>query len=204
MAGHWCTGSDAMALTKTDALIIVDVQNDFCPGGALAVPNGDRVATKLTDAARVFHSQGAQLFATQDWHPPHHSSFREQGGPWPTHCVQGSRGAELHPNLHLAAGTIIIKKGSNPKVDAYSGFLDSELEEQLRQAGVTRVFVGGLATDYCVLNTVLDALRKGFETYLLTDAISAVDVQSGDGVRAVQRMLEGGAKPIRVSEVMMA
>ena len=189
-----------MELSKSDALIIVDVQNDFCPGGSLAVPTGDRVASTLTDAAARFAENGARVVATQDWHPPGHSSFVEQGGPWPPHCVQGSRGAEFHPNLRLPDDYIGVKKGSDPEVDAYSGFLDSDLKEQLHRAGVERVFVGGLATDYCVLNTVLDALAKGFEAYLLTDAIGAVDVEPGDGERAIERMVEAGAVATTVAE----
>ena len=188
-----------MKLSESDALIVVDVQNDFCPGGSLAVPTGERVASTLTDAAARFSQVGARVVATQDWHPPGHSSFSEQGGPWPPHCVQGSRGAEFHPNLRLPDGYIGVKKGGDPEVDAYSGFLDSDLEEQLRRAGVERVFVGGLATDYCVLNTVLDALARGFETYLLTDAIGAVDVEPGDGLRAIERMVEAGAAATTVT-----
>lgn len=191
-----------MQLTEADALIIVDVQNDFCPGGSLAVPDGDQVALVLTGAAEGFAMSGAGIVATQDWHPEGHSSFEEQGGPWPRHCVRGSKGAQFHPDLHLPARTLTVRKGSDPEVDAYSGFLDSDLEEQLSHAGIKRVFVGGLATDYCVLNTVLDALEKGFETYLLTDAIGAVEVNPGDGERAVARMIDAGARATTVSEVL--
>ena len=191
-----------MKLTKEDALIVVDVQNDFCPGGALAVPGGDRVAAALTRVAKAFHEQGARVFATRDWHPPNHSSFKAQGGPWPAHCVQGTEGAEFHRNLRLPEDTVIIHKGSDPAVDAYSGFLDSALDERLKQAGVRRVFVGGLATDYCVLHTVLDALKNGYETCLLTDAIGAVNVSPGDGDRAIRRMRENGAKVTTAAEVL--
>jgi len=142
----------------------------------------------------VFRDRDAFVFATQDWHPPGHSSFKESGGPWPAHCVQGTRGAQFHSSLHLLVNTIVVQKGSNPKVDAYSGFLDSDLERQLRDNGVERVFVGGLATDYCVLNTVLDALKKGFKTCVLIDAIAAVNVNPGDGQRAIEKMLAAGAK----------
>jgi nicotinamidase/pyrazinamidase len=189
-----------LKLSESDALIVVDAQNDFCPGGSLAVPTGDRVASTLTDAAARFSRAGARVVATQDWHPAGHTSFVEQGGPWPPHCVQGSRGAEFHPNLRLPDGYVGVKKGRDPAVDAYSGFLDSDLEEQLRRAGVERLFVGGLATDYCVLNTVLDALTRGFETFLLTDAIGAVDVEPGDGSRAIERMVAAGAVATTVAE----
>lgn len=191
-----------MRITQADALIIVDVQNDFCPGGSLAVPNGDRVAATLARVAKAFDSKGGRVFATQDWHPAGHSSFKEQGGPWPTHCVQGTKGAAFHPDLVLPEGALVIKKGSNPKVDAYSGFTDSDLDAQLRAAGVCRVFVGGLATDYCVLYTVLDALRNGYETYLLTDAVGAVDVMPGDGERAIDRMRDAGARIATSDEVL--
>lgn len=191
-----------MNLTDKDALVIVDVQNDFCPGGSLAVPTGDEVARTMTRTAAAFSARGGRVFATQDWHPAGHSSFVESGGPWPPHCVQGSRGSELHPDLHLPDGYVNIKKGSDPEVDAYSGFLDSDLEEQLKAAGVARVFVGGLATDYCVLNTVLDARRIGFETYLLSDGIGAVDVEDGDGERAIGQMVNAGAISVTVSEVI--
>jgi nicotinamidase/pyrazinamidase len=189
-------------LTAQDALVIVDVQNDFCPGGSLAVVTGDEVARTMTRAAAAFSQQGARVYATQDWHPAGHSSFQESGGPWPPHCVQGSHGAELHPELDLPDGHEIIKKGSDPAVDAYSGFLDSDLEAQLKTSGVTRVFVGGLATDYCVLNTVLDARQLGFETYLLSDAIGAVDVEPGDGDRAIEQMLDAGATAITIGDAV--
>ncbi len=192
----------ATRLTREDALIVVDVQNDFCPGGALAVPGGDRVAATLTQAAKAFHKRGARVFATRDWHPPDHSSFKEQGGPWPAHCVQGTEGAGFHRDLRLPEDTVVIDKGSDPGVDAYSGFLDSDLDGRLRQAGIRRVFVGGLATDYCVLHTVLDALKSGYETYLLVDAVGAVDVIPGDGERAVQRMRKNGARVTTVAEVL--
>ncbi len=191
-----------MRLSHSDALIIVDVQNDFCPGGSLAVPAGDEVVLVLANGARGFAVRGARIVATQDWHPPDHSSFIEQGGPWPPHCVQGSRGAEFHPNLRLPEDTLIVRKGSDIAVDAYSGFLDSDLESQLNMLGVTRVWVGGLATDYCVLNTVLDALEKGFDTFLLTDAIGAVEVEPGDGDRAIERMAAAGAHATTLTEAL--
>ena len=196
----WSSWGNAVNLTTQDALVIVDVQNDFCPGGSLAVATGAEVARTMTRVAYVFSEQGARVYATQDWHPVGHSSFKESGGTWPPHCVQGSQGAEFHPELNLPDGHEIIKKGNDPSVDAYSGFLDSNLEERLNAADVTRVFVGGLATDYCVLNTVLDACRIGFETYLVSDAIGAVNVRSGDGERAIEEMIGAGAKAIRFDD----
>ena len=189
-------------LTKNDALIVVDVQNDFCPGGALAVASGGAVAATMTRVAKAFAAKGAKVLATQDWHPAVHSSFNDQGGQWPRHCVQGTKGAELHPALSLPKGTHIVKKGASPDKDAYSGFVDSDLEARIKKANVRRVFVGGLATDYCVLNTVVDALGLGFETYVLTDAVGAVDVEPNDGLRALHLMESSGATLVTTGEVI--
>jgi nicotinamidase/pyrazinamidase len=189
-------------LSETDALIIVDVQNDFCPGGALAVEGGDEIATKLSSLATRFRIKGSRIFATQDWHPEKHSSFVEQGGPWPPHCVQATRGAEFHENLQLPIGTGIVRKGADPKVDAYSGFLDSTLEAQIRRSNIERVFIGGLATDYCVLNTAMDAAKLGFETFVLEDGIAAVNAEPGDGDKAIQKMKDNGAKMTTIEEVL--
>jgi nicotinamidase/pyrazinamidase len=191
-----------MDLTEHDALIVIDVQNDFCPGGALAVSTGAVVAAAMTKAAAAFASRGAKVYATRDWHPAGHASFAEQGGPWPPHCVQGTRGAEPHPDLALPDGTAVILKGASIETDAYSGFVDSDLEARLKAAGVTRLFVGGLATDYCVLNTVVDALDLGFETLVLTDAIGAVDAEPNDGLRALHLMEASGAHLSTVAEVL--
>lgn len=193
-----------MKIGETDALIIVDVQNDFCPGGSLAVDGGDAVASTISGIATHFRLSGARIFATQDWHPENHSSFKDQGGPWPPHCVQGSRGAEFHENLELPIGTSIVRKGSDPAVDAYSGFLDSTLEEQLKRIEIKRVFVGGLATDYCVLNTVLDARALGFDVLLIEDAIAAVNVEADDGEKAVQKMKDSGAETTTTEEIKAA
>lgn len=191
-----------MQLNDKDALIIVDVQNDFCPGGSLAVASGDEVAAKASEIGAKFRISGARTFATQDWHPAKHSSFVEQGGPWPPHCVAGSNGADFHPSLSLPIGSSIIRKGTNVQEDAYSGFQGTGLEEQLRRLNVRRVFVCGLATDYCVLNTALDACSFGFETYVLTDAIAAVDANPGDGEAALKRMLEAGARMTTTQEFL--
>jgi nicotinamidase-related amidase len=190
-----------LKLTESDALIVVDVQNDFCPGGSMAVEGGEEVATALSGLGTHFRVSGARIFATQDWHLGKHSSFTEQGGPWPPHCVQGTHGAEFHASLHLAIGTSIVRKGTDPAVDAYSGFLDSNLEEQLRRTDIKRLFVGGLATDYCVLNTVLDARKLGFETFLIEDAIAAVNVAPEDGANAIQKMKDAGSETITVEKI---
>ncbi|HWQ40357.1 MAG TPA: nicotinamidase [Burkholderiales bacterium] len=184
-----------------DALIIVDVQNDFLPGGALAVPRGDAVIAPLNRYAALFERQGLPVFATRDWHPANHCSFREQGGPWPPHCIADTPGAQFAPGLRLPASARIVSKATSAERDAYSGFAGTDLDAQLRRADVRRVFVGGLATDYCVLNTVKDARALGYEVVLLQDAIQAVDVQPGDGRRAQEEMQRLGAVPADAESV---
>lgn len=180
-------------IDEGDALIVVDVQRDFLPGGSLAVADGDAVIAPLNGWLSRFAAAGRPLFATRDWHPSDHCSFRAQGGPWPPHCVAGTAGAEFPVALQLPAAARIVSKATTRDRDAYSGFAGTDLDAQLRAAGVRRVFVGGLATDYCVLNTVLDARRLGYATVLLADAVRAVDVAPGDGARAVAAMLAAGA-----------
>lgn len=182
-----------LPLRPGDALVIVDVQADFLPGGSLAVPHGDEVVAVLNDYLAVFQQAGLPVVATRDWHPGAHCSFQPHGGPWPPHCVAGSPGAGFAPQLRLPPNAILIAKGVDPQRDAYSGFEGTGLLGLLCKAGITRLFVGGLATDYCVLNTVRDALRYGFQVVLLRDAIRAVDVQAGDGERAIAAMLQQGA-----------
>jgi nicotinamidase/pyrazinamidase len=181
---------------RTDALIIVDVQNDFCPGGTLPVKEGEKVIPPLNHAKRFFkHS-----FATRDWHPENHCSFGKNGGSWPVHCVAGSKGADFHPDLDIE-GVSIIEKATLPDRDAYSGFDGTGLTEQLNQRGIKRVFVGGLATDYCVKATALDALESGFEVWVLKDAIRGVDVKPGDSAEAIMGMKEKGARFLNSSDL---
>jgi nicotinamidase/pyrazinamidase len=186
-----------MNLGAGDALVVVDVQNDFLPGGSLAVPQGDEVVPVLTRYADAFHARGLPTFATRDWHPPQHCSFKEQGGPWPPHCVAGSQGAQFPPSLSLPPSTAIVPKGTTPEKDAYSGFQGTDLDARLRAAGARRLFIGGLATDYCVRATVKDALELGYAVFLLVDAIRAVNVRPDDGRRAEEEMSRLGAVPIR-------
>jgi nicotinamidase/pyrazinamidase len=178
-----------------DALVLVDVQNDFLPGGALAVAEGDRVVPPLNRCIALFTGRGLPVYATRDWHPPDHCSFAPQGGPWPPHCVAGCPGADFAPDLRLPPGLpiVLIGKGHDPAKDSYSGFEGTDLDRLMRAEGVERLFVGGLATDYCVLNTVLDGLRLGYQVVVPTDAIRAVDVHPGDGERAVAEMAGRGA-----------
>jgi len=176
-----------------DALVIVDVQNDFLPGGSLGVPHGDEVVPAVNAMIAEFQAAGLPIFATRDLHPAHHCSFKAQGGPWPAHCVAGTPGADFAPGLALPPDVKIISKATQADADAYSGFAGTELNERLRAAGVRRIFVCGLATDYCVLNTVKDALSAGYEVVLMLDAIRAVEVNPGDGERAISEMKRLGA-----------
>jgi nicotinamidase/pyrazinamidase len=175
---------------RVEALIIVDVQNDFCAGGALEVPGGDDVVEPINRLAQ----QVPYVVATRDWHPADHHSFAANGGPWPVHCVQGSHGAEFHPELDASAIDAIVDAGRTPEAEGYSGFEDTELEQLLHEHDVDRVHVAGLATDYCVRATALDAKRLGFDVILHRDAIRAVDVGPGDGDRAVAEMADAGIR----------
>lgn len=191
-------------LDQGDALVVVDVQNDFLPGGSLAVPRGDEVVPVLNRYMAAFMRRGLPIFATRDWHPPNHCSFQPYGGPWPPHCVAGSEGAEFAPVLELPASSILITlKGTQPDKDAYSAFDGTDLDARLRAQGVGRLFVGGLATDYCVLCTVEDGLKAGYAVVLLQDAIRAVNVRPGDGERAEAEMIRRGAIPVRL-EILAA
>lgn len=180
-------------IREGDALLVVDVQNDFLPGGSLAVAGGDAVIAPLNGWLARFAAAGRPVFATRDWHPPGHCSFRAQGGPWPPHCIAGSAGAALAAALAWPPALCTVSKATGRDADAYSGFSGTDLDARLRAAGVRRLFVGGLATDYCVLNTVLDARRLGYDVLVLQDAIRAVDVEPGDGARALAAMLAAGA-----------
>lgn len=186
-----------------DALLIVDLQNDFLPGGALAVPHGDDVIPALNDYIALFENKNLPIFATRDWHPANHCSFREQGGPWPRHCVIETNGAQISPSLRLPTSAVVISKPSSPDRETYSGFEGTALEQKLSEAKARRLFVGGLATDYCVLNTVKAALRLGFQVRLLRDAIRPVNVHPDDGENAEREMVRLGAVPTQREEVMV-
>ncbi|MCY3784300.1 MAG: isochorismatase family protein [Chloroflexi bacterium] len=181
-------------LRASDALLIVDVQRDFCPGGALAVPDGDAVVPVLNRWIDAAHAAGAAVFASRDWHPPDHVSFQEQGGPWPSHCVAETDGAGFHRNLALPDSATVIDKGTDAGHEAYSAFEGTDLDAQLRAAGIERLWVGGLALDYCVRASVLDARRiVGLPVHLILSATRAVEVQPGDGSRALDDMRSAGA-----------
>ena len=188
-----------------DALIVVDVQNDFCPGGSLAVPEGDAVVPVLNQYLERASAAGIPIVASRDWHPQETAHFAAFGGTWPVHCVQGTPGAAFHTGLRLPPETLIASKGMSARDEGYSA-LEGQLPDRrnvldaLRERGVTRIYAGGLATDYCVRATVLGALAAGFETFLLRDASRAVDVTPGDGERAIAEMLAAGAKAESVAE----
>jgi nicotinamidase/pyrazinamidase len=181
-------------LQPGDALVVIDVQRDFLPGGALAVPQGDAVIGPLNDYLGLFQARGLAVFATRDWHPPDHCSFVAQGGPWPAHCVRDTPGARFAPELRLADDAQIISKATRPEREAYSDFEADDFEQRLQELGIRRLFAGGLATEYCVLATVRDARRRGYDVFLLGDAIRAID--PGDGRRAVEEMIRLGAVKI--------
>jgi nicotinamidase/pyrazinamidase len=188
-------------LADGDALLIVDLQNDFLPGGSLPVPHGDEVVPVINACLKLFIQHDLPIFASRDWHPAHHCSFRVEGGPWPPHCVAGSTGAAFPSELALPIRAVLVSKAEQPDRDAYSGFEDTSLHQQLCQRGVTRLFVGGLATDYCVLSTVKDALNLGYRVCLLVEGIRAVDVAAGDGERAIDEMVALGAMPMTLADL---
>ena len=184
---------------KTDGLIIVDVQRDFCPGGALPVPRGNEVVPVLNRYIRLFAPSGG-VFASRDWHPPDHISFKP-GGPWPPHCIRGTTGAEFHPDLELPPDAVVVSKATERDKEAYSAFDGTDLAEVLRKRGISRIFVGGLATDYCVKATVLDGISEGFEVILLADAIRGVNVSRGDSEKAICEMARSGSQCATVGDV---
>lgn len=188
---------------RDSALIIVDIQNDFCPGGALAVNEGDQIVPAVNRLILKF----PLVISTQDWHPANHISFKERGGPWPPHCVQGTRGAELHSDLKTDTIVHYFRKASSSDKDDYSEFAGKDdrgfsLDEVLKIHGVKKLYVVGLATDYCVLETVLDGLKHGYEVFAVTDAMRAVNVNPADGEEALQTMAGSGAHLVTSDEVL--
>jgi nicotinamidase/pyrazinamidase len=175
------------------ALIVVDVQNDFCPGGSLAVAHGDEVVPPLNQLIKEFLERGEPVFKSRDWHPPQTKHFQLYGGTWPVHCVQNTKGAEFHPDLLDDMHIRVISKGLGDE-DCYSAFDGTDLALQLQRLGIEEAWIGGLATDYCVKNTVLDALKEGLQVKVLAGASRPVDLQPGDGERALEEMRSAGAQ----------
>lgn len=187
-----------VGVIKGSALIVVDVQKDFMPGGALPVPSGERVIPVINDLIINFKERGIPIIASRDWHPQDHVSFKPRG-PWPPHCVQGTEGADFHPTLDLPEDAIIVSKGTFPDKEAYSAFQDTDLEETLKKLGIRRLFVTGVATEYCVKETVMDALRKGYQTFVIEDAIKGIEVEGEE--RAKEDMLRKGAIIVSSSDL---
>ena len=192
----------SVSVQSGDALIVVDVQNDFLAGGNLAVASGEDVVPVLNHYIREFEAKALPIIVTRDWHPPDHCSFTAQGGVWPPHCIAGTHGAEFAPNLEVPGSATVISKATGVERDAYSGFDETNLNCELRDRDIHRLFVGGLATDYCVFNTVRDALSNRYEVFLLIDAVRAVNVQAEDGRRAIDEMVRRGARPVTLQSLM--
>jgi nicotinamidase/pyrazinamidase len=192
---------EAFNVQATDALIVVDVQKDFCPRGALAVEKGDEVVPVLNGLVPKF---GCVAF-TRDWHPANHVSFDDEpefkDKSWPAHCVADTPGAEFHDDLNVPGHAMIINKANEPDQEAYSGFQGTDLTERLNERGITRAFIGGLATDYCVKNTVLDAMKAGFEAVLITDACRGIDNPPGAVQEAIAEMQQDGAMLAKAEDV---
>ncbi len=180
------------------ALIIVDMQNDFMPGGSLPVPDADKIIPVINKYIEIFMAKGLPIIASRDWHPPNHISFRQRGGIWPVHCVRDTLGAKFHPDLKLPRSAIVISKATDPNREAYSAFDRTELADRLREKSIKRVFIAGVATDYCVKNTALDALEHGFEVILLEDAIKGLT----NDTSPIEEMKAKGVKVIRLEHLI--
>lgn len=182
--------------------MVVDVQRDFCPGGALPVREGDRVVAPINELISVFEKEGYPIFFTRDWHPADHVSFRPRGGMWPPHCVKNTPGAGFHPRLQVPKDAVIISKATKKDTEAYSGFEGTSLAEQLRGLHVKELYVAGLASDYCVKNTVLDGIAEGFAVDLVTDCVAGVNVKPSDSATAFRRMTAAGVIKTTSEEVI--
>ncbi len=188
------------------ALLIVDVQNDFCPGGALGVPEGDKIVPYINKYIKIFSKKKLPIFATRDWHPIKTKHFKDFGGVWPVHCIQNTRGAQFYPKLRLPKETILLYKGIYPERDGYSAF-EAENENGLtfltllKRIGVQEIYISGLAIDYCVKFSTSDALKQGFKVKLLMDAVKGVNLRPNDSERAIKEMVKKGAKKITLKDI---
>ena len=187
-----------------DALLVVDVQNDFLPGGALGITGGDAIVGPLNRLLEAWRAHGLPVYLSRDWHPPGHCSFAAQGGPWPEHCVAGTHGAAFAAQLAVAPGDVVISKATHSDKDAYSALDGTPLAESLRERGICRLFIGGLATDYCVRATGLDARAAGLGVVVLEDAVCAVNVRTGDDERALRELTAAGCEAATTGEVLRA
>ncbi len=190
-----------VAITRNSALVVVDVQRDFMPGGALPVPKGDLVIGPINTLIARFKIKGLPVIFTRDWHPPDHISFQERGGPWPPHCIKNTKGAEFHPDMEIPEGAIIVSKATERDKEAYSGFQGTNLNDILREKGIKRIFLGGVATEYCVKATVLDALNLGYEVIVVEEAIKGIS--EDEEVKARDSMLDEGSIFAALSEIKM-
>ncbi len=186
-----------ITLMPSDALLILDIQNDFLTGGALGISGSHEIIPTLLNYVRRFQTHGLPIFLSRDWHPPDHCSFQSQGGPWPVHCVAGSSGSLPPSSFTTPPSAVIIYKAMDRDREAYSAFQHTALDRNLRTFNVRRLFIGGLATDYCVLNSVKDARTLGYDVCLLMDGIKAVNLQAKDGLRAEAEMIHLGAVPVQ-------
>lgn len=187
-------------LNSKDALIIADMQKDFLPGGSLPIQEGDQLIPVINEYIKIFRSAKTPIAASRDWHPPNHISFVQQGGPWPPHCVQGSDGAQFDARLKLPDDVYVVSKATNPNKEAYSVFEDTNLNEQLKAWGTKRIFMSGVATDYCVLTSTLDARKLGLEVVVLSDATRGIDSKPGDVEKAFQTMAKAGAVQVTLAD----
>jgi len=192
---------DQIVLAPGDALLVVDLQNDFLPGGALGIAGGDALLPMLRHYCNRFAAHRLPIIFSRDWHPPRHCSFVEQGGPWPVHCVADTPGSLAPAQFPIPSNVELISKATNPEKDVYSVFEDTPLHDLLQRTHVRRLFIGGLATDYCVLYSVRDARGLGYDVCLLLDGIAAVNRQPGDGQRAIDEMIRIGAIPVRLESL---
>ena len=183
-------------------MLVVDVQRDFCPGGALAVKHGNKVVPRLNKVIEAFSSASLPVYFTRDWHPPSHISFKDQGGKWPPHCVMGTPGAKFHQKLIVPSEAIVINKGTHADAEAYSGFQGTDLAKRLNDAGVGEIFVGGLATDYCVKESCLDALDAGFKVKVLKDCVMGVNLHENDSDLALREVADKGAELVTSSNAV--
>lgn len=193
-------------MKRDAALLIVDVQNDFCPGGALGVAGGDDIIPLINSYIELFQEKGLPVIASRDWHPRETKHFKEFGGIWPVHCIQGSAGAMFRPSLHLPPDTLVFSKGMDPEQDDYSALhaqseAGTPLPKFLTYKGVKNIYICGLATDYCVRQTALEGLRQGFAITVMVDAVRGVDLEPGDSERALAEITAAGARTTTLDEL---